>query len=164
MAGNPLIAFKDWRVIAIIAVIVIAVVTVRDWYFSKPALTGESTVYEYMTGSIERVVDWDLSMCNNGVCLLDKDWKCGFWPEDYTSVTGDQTWADAVKKCFDVLVRNAPAYDRIHKLRQICGRRYMTFKGTSDGTSEEICKAAKGKWGQKTIAWFDEDEEIYKDK
>ena len=160
-----LAAFKDWRVLAIIAVIVVAVVTARDWYYSDPQLTGKSTVYDYMTASVNRRIEWGNTMCNNGVCLTEKDWKCGFWPEDHTDATGGKDWGDVVKECFESIAQNAKPHERLHKLRQICGRRYMTFKGASQADiSEAECNKIGGKWGQKSRAWLDEEENAYKDK
>lgn len=156
--------FKDWRTWAMIGAVALAVIIARDWFYSNPILTGQSTAYDYMTASMDRAIEWDAAMCNGGVCLLESDWKCGFWPENNTPETGDQDWGEAVRECFATLVRNVQGYERLHKLRQICGRRYMTFKGKTLAASEDECKKARGLWGKKKSAWLDEDDQIYKDK
>ena len=108
------------------------------WWLASPrALDGNSTVYDFMSASVERRVDFLMHMCNNGACLNIADWKCGL-------KNGPER---PVEDCFDAATRNAKPWDKLDAIRKICGRQFMIFDGEF-GTKAE-CEQANRVWGQK---------------
>jgi len=134
-----------------------------DWrltstlYWSVVGLDGSNTAEDYLSASLEKERRFEITMCNDGVCLAKLDWRCGFTinssnfeHEEY----GD--WYEAVDDCFGTLVRVVPLYTPLDKVRKICGRHYMQFD-PHQGETREQCEAKGGEWGVKKMLWSDEE-------
>jgi hypothetical protein len=102
-------------------------------------LNGENTAYDYLSAPISRAVEFEMTMCNGGVCLNETDWRCGFTNNvDLTKV----------QACFDDLVRKTPLWVKLDRIRKFCGVSLAQFDGIKDGlANSERCAKAGGVWG-----------------
>jgi hypothetical protein len=154
---------REWAVLAILLVIGEALL---DWpvttttYWKFFGLSGDNTAYDYLSASKRKRQEFAYRKCNDGVCLSDSDWDCGFT----TDTAEYMNWDENVDKCFEELVRVVPMHTSLHKVRTICGRRYMQFfpYGVYKTGSKEKCEAGKRQWGVKTKLWTDEAELLAK--
>ena len=119
-------------------------------------LSGESTAYDYNVASFNKQSVFDNMMCNDGVCLAQKDWRCGFTIEDLKH-SDYSDWNEAVRDCFAKMVTRVEAWTKLDKIRMICGRHFMQFHPRPSENAEQ-CKAAGGEWGKSLVIWLDEAE------
>jgi hypothetical protein len=127
----------------------------RTWF----GLKADSTVADYRAASDWAKVYWLDKMCDNGVCLHQIDWRCGFSISTEHPVEHDldvENFDAGVRLCFTSIVTKAPLAEALGKLRLICGRRYMVFAGELYSTPRE-CAEAGGQWGKKLSVFTDED-------
>src|SRR5690348_16583093 len=75
-------------------------------------LSGSNTEYDYMSAPISQQVYWDMHMCDNGNCLYERDWYCGFTNND-----DDKKF----ENCFSRLVRTVKPWVKLDILRKYCG-------------------------------------------
>ena len=141
------------------AVVLAAVVW---WFVSPRQINKNNTVYEYKTAPIEAQVKWASQMCRDGYCIHPSDWSCGF---TVPHATDAEAWlfSETVTDCFYKALERANPWDRLDKLRKICGRELMIFKGEPFG-SEAECKSKERVWGKKTIILLGREAELYPDK
>jgi hypothetical protein len=81
-------------------------------------LSGDNTAYDYMAAPVDRAVKWLMTMCNNGECLRDVDWHCGFDNNDDL---------EKVEDCFTSLVGQVPPWVKLDQIRKFCGVRLAQF-------------------------------------
>jgi hypothetical protein len=135
-----------------------------DVYWSVMGLDGRSTAYDYMSSTTETRLRFTNNLCDNGVCLDEVDWRCGFTIDSLEFESENHNdWNDAVESCFTQLARVAPVYTKLDKIRKICGRHYMQFDPLSGETIQK-CTKVNGKWGVKIRLFSDEEELISKAK
>jgi hypothetical protein len=120
-------------------------------------LYGRDTAYDFHTASTDKAVHFISTMCNDGVCLANLDWDCGF-TIDILEFDSEKygNWDEAVVDCFYKLLRIVPLYTSLDKVRKICGRHYMQFDPLPELNREE-CEAEGGKWGIAKPIWSDEE-------
>lgn len=103
-----------------------------DPYLRWLGLNGANTVYEYRTARVKAAVHWTMHMCNNGECLTERDWACGY----------ENGPDNAVYECFEQLADRVPVWWRLDRLRKECGHRHMTYAGTY--RNEKRCRDLGG--------------------
>jgi hypothetical protein len=131
--------FQFMRVAVLVAAVVANTATsfAQAWWFGFGRLIGENTVYDFVTASVERKVEFLMKMCNGGVCLAHADWACGF----------ENGLENLVEDCFDAAIKNAKAWEKLGDIRRSCGRKHMVFDGGLGSKAE--CEKAGRVWGQK---------------
>jgi hypothetical protein len=94
--GSPLTLFiirSQGRRNRIIALVVLVPLGIGAYiYYSGRMLSVNNTVYDFKAADIETQLRYKLHMCDNGKCVFDVDWKCGF-------SNGD---ASAVEQCLEL--------------------------------------------------------------
>jgi hypothetical protein len=129
-------------------------------------LTPESAVRDFRAAAKSVRSHWLDKMCANGACLDPVDWKCGYSftsinpEEDLHTETGREVMyreIRIVRDCFEKLAATSPLTDRLNKLRLLCGRHFMLFKGERSGYKPDDCVKAGGEWGKKRTVFVDED-------
>jgi hypothetical protein len=91
-----------------------------DPYLASFGLTGNNTLYDYHTARVKTAVYWTMNMCNDGKCLTERDWACGYENGQY----------EAVYMCFEEIASSAPVWWRLDRIRKECGHRHMVYMGT----------------------------------
>ncbi len=119
------------------------------WILTPRPLNGDNTVHDYMTAPTEKAVRWFSQMCDGGQCLHPTDWSCGFSIPNATDEQARQ-YDDAVKNCFSNALKRAKSWDKLDKLRQICGRQWIVFVGEPHGSKAE-CERKGRIWGDKAF-------------
>lgn len=97
-----------------------------------------------------------MSMCNNGECLDELDWKCGFeidlfdvqFPDNQIKI--DRGSTDQLHDCFNDVADIAKPWVKLDKIRKFCGKKFARFTGNNYSPGE--CKKAGGTWGKITPA------------
>lgn len=128
----------DDRVNAVVALVVVALVwggRTRDLF----RLDARDTASDYRKASVEDSLQFLHRMCNDGACLSERDWACGF-------ANGD---SEQLHECFDRIAQQATPSTKLGKIREFCGNRTMAFRGEVYSTPAR-CKEAGGKWAERS--------------
>ena len=133
-------------------------------YWSFAGLTGNDTAYDYLSANVDKQVQFQGVMCNDGVCLTHADWACGFTIDSLSSEYSEQydDWYEAVDDCFDKIVKVVPVYTSLDKVRKICGRFYMQFESAGTPATKDGCRTAGGQWGVRSQLYDDEEDIVRK--
>ena len=89
-------------------------------YLSVAGLSSNNTVYDYHTASLAAQMYFHAHKCDNGVCLPEKDWHCG-----YDINTDSREFSD----CISTELVRAPAWEKLGVLLKRCGKRFEQLTG-----------------------------------
>lgn len=112
-----------------------------DTFLNLFGLSHNDTVYDFFQSSNEQQVHFLINSCNDGKCLTNSHWYCGYNVRNASSL--DWNWNSSYPRCLENEIKNSKSHTKLEDIVLYCGIRNSYVEGFSQRLINDTKKYKK---------------------